>query len=141
MGPVTLHASCIAVKGKGVLILGASGSEKSSLALQLMAYGADLISDDRVKLTRVGSDVTAKAPSAIANMIEARGIGILNASVAQQAKISCVVDMDKIEKERLPISRTYRLFECDIPLLYKVESPAFAAGLLQFLKAGRQDTA
>jgi len=45
----TIHASCVAVDGKGLLITGASGSGKSALALQLMAFGAHLIADDRVK--------------------------------------------------------------------------------------------
>lgn len=137
---VTLHASCVAVQGKGVLIIGASGSGKSSLALQLMAFGADLIADDCTKLMRVGPDVVAKSPANIANMIEARGIGILNATAAPQTKITCVVDMDNAEQDRLPIPRFYPLLGLEIPLLHKVENTAFAAALLQFLKAGRQNT-
>ena len=35
-----LHASCVAVAGRGLLIAGASGSGKSALALDLMAFGA-----------------------------------------------------------------------------------------------------
>jgi HPr kinase/phosphorylase len=37
-----LHASCVALNGRAVLITGKSGSGKSALALQLMAYGAML---------------------------------------------------------------------------------------------------
>ena len=52
MRGVNLHASCIAVHGRGVLILGPSGAGKSSLALQLMALGADLVADDMIEPVR-----------------------------------------------------------------------------------------
>ena len=52
MPPETiLHATCIAWQGRGVLIRGPSGSGKSALALGLMAHGAVLVADDRVKLS------------------------------------------------------------------------------------------
>jgi HPr kinase/phosphorylase len=140
MEPLTLHASCVAFQGKGVLIIGGSGSGKSSLALQLMAYGAVFVSDDRTVVWHVGGDIIARAAPNIANMIEARGIGILNAQSAPQAKITCIVDMDQVEQDRLPKHRSYPLLGCDIPLLHKVENITFAAALLQFIKAGRQDT-
>jgi len=43
------HASCVDFDGKGVLILGASGSGKSSLALACMSLGARLVGDDYVE--------------------------------------------------------------------------------------------
>ena len=50
--PMTnLHASCISINGKAVLILGKSGSGKSDLALRLIDSGATLVADDRVILT------------------------------------------------------------------------------------------
>jgi len=42
-----LHASCVCLEGRAVLIRGASGSGKSGLALQLIALGAALVADDR----------------------------------------------------------------------------------------------
>ena len=44
---VNIHASCVAVRGEGVLILGASGQGKSDLALRLIDRGATLVADDR----------------------------------------------------------------------------------------------
>ena len=46
--PLILHATAVAVAGRGLLIRGASGSGKSGLALEMMARGAQLVSDDRV---------------------------------------------------------------------------------------------
>lgn len=46
-----LHASCIAINSKAVLILGESGSGKSDLALRLIDSGAKLVGDDQIVLT------------------------------------------------------------------------------------------
>ena len=40
---ILLHATAVAVDGSGLLILGPSGSGKSSLAIEILALGADLI--------------------------------------------------------------------------------------------------
>ena len=83
-GPgLTLHATCVAVEGRGVLITGPSGAGKSSLALALMAYGARLVADDRVTLSQVDGALWATCPPTIRGMIEARGIGLLNADALE----------------------------------------------------------
>ena len=46
----TIHATAVSIEDKGILIVGKSGSGKSSLALSLIAKGAHLICDDRAKL-------------------------------------------------------------------------------------------
>ena len=45
-----VHGSAIAIHGKGVLLLGPSGSGKSDLALRLIDRGAKLICDDVVHI-------------------------------------------------------------------------------------------
>ena len=67
----TVHASCVACDGAGVLILGASGAGKSGLALNLMALGAALVADDRVVLSREGDVVLAACPLPLRGLIEA----------------------------------------------------------------------
>jgi HPr kinase/phosphorylase len=44
----TLHASVVAWRGRGLLILGASGAGKSSTALRLIDAGWMLVADDQV---------------------------------------------------------------------------------------------
>ena len=61
-GTLIMHASCVAVQGKGVLILGPSGAGKSSLALQLMALGADLVADDRTEISVQNGAAIARSP-------------------------------------------------------------------------------
>ncbi len=133
-----IHASCVALEGRGLLIRGSSGSGKSGLALKLMAYGAKLVSDDRVKLTLEDGQVLAEAPPAISGLIEARGIGLLNATPVQVAPIVLVVDLDKVETERFPPLRKTDLFGKTVTLLHKVDMPHFPEAILQYLIAGRR---
>ena len=58
-------------------MIGPSGAGKSALALQLLALGAELVADDRTDIIRQGDHLIADVPQAIAGMIEARGMGIL----------------------------------------------------------------
>src|SRR5262245_61986603 len=75
--PLLVHGSAVAWGGRGLLILGASGRGKSALALALTATGAALVADDRVEIVRRGRALVARAPAALAGLVEARGIGIL----------------------------------------------------------------
>ncbi|MCV3271583.1 HPr kinase/phosphorylase [Roseobacter sinensis] len=134
-----LHASTVAHNGRAALIIGAAGQGKSSLALQLMAFGAELVADDRTQVTREGSALWASAPDAIAGLIEARGVGLLNADFAPRAELCLVIDMDHLENDRLPPVREHKIAGIALPCLHKVDSPGFPAAVLQYLKAGRRD--
>jgi len=132
-----LHASCVAFDCRAVLIIGPSGSGKSSLALQLLAYGAVLVADDRTQLQASEAGVLACAPQAIKGMIEARGVGILAAEVCSTARIHLIVDTSLEECDRLPQQREYNLLGHSIPLLHNVRKAYFPAAILQFIKGGR----
>lgn len=139
---LVLHATTVALYGQAVLIRGESGRGKSSLALQLMALGAGLVADDRTCVWRddCGADgdiVMADAPDTLRGRIEARGIGILEADAAGPCRIGLVVDLDQLEEARLPPYRTIDLLGLSLPLVHRVDSPAFPAGILQYLEAGR----
>jgi HPr kinase/phosphorylase len=138
-GPVTVRGGCVAVGARGLLITGAPGAGKSSIALHLMAFGAALVSDDATCLSRPDEGAPmARAPEAIAGRIEARGIGILAAATpAPSVRLAAILDLDVVETERLPPERRRSLLGFSLPLLHKVESPHFAAGLLQYLKSIR----
>ena len=132
-----VHASCVAWQGRGVLILGRSGAGKSALALQLMAYGADLVADDRTELHAEGDVLTARPPAAIAGLIEARGLGLLRTPFVPQAEIALVVDLDQTESDRLPPERQISLLGISRPLALAVPLAHFPAAILCYLKAMR----
>lgn len=134
----TLHASCVVLERRGLLILGAAGTGKSALALGLMALGAALVSDDRTHVRRRGDRVYARAPEAIAGLIEARGLGILRAEAVAEVRVSAVMELDRRDLERLPPPRTIALLGCEVPLLHGQLSPYLPAALLQYFKGGRQ---
>ncbi|KIC40021.1 serine kinase [Ruegeria sp. ANG-R] len=132
-----VHATCIAVQNAGVLIIGASGTGKSALALQMMALGAQLVADDRVNLLTQDNHVMASAVPQILGLIEARGVGLLRAEPAGPARLAYVVDLDGPEPARLPEPEEVRVLGQTVPLLHAAGVPNLAAGLMQLLKMGR----
>jgi len=132
------HASSVEIAGRAVLIFGASGAGKSALALELMAWGARLVSDDQCEITVEGGRVFVRAPVAIRGQIEARGVGILNADAAEVAEVVLVVDLDQGETERLPPQRQRDVAGVLLPLQHKVEKAHFPAAILQYLRSGRR---
>jgi len=102
---MNLHATCVAIEGYGVLLRGPSGSGKSDLALRLIDQYADaiLVADDRVDVVARDGAVYASAPSAIAGMLEVRGVGIVRVTYKDTAKVHLLVDlMDAEQIARLP---------------------------------------
>jgi HPr kinase/phosphorylase len=101
----TVHAGAVVVDGHGVLVRGASGSGKSSLLLALlMADAANrLVADDRVHLEAVAGRLRARAPAAIAGLLEIRGQGIVAVPHIDAAVIDLVVDLVPAEQcRRMP---------------------------------------
>jgi serine kinase of HPr protein (carbohydrate metabolism regulator) len=86
------------VRGSGVLIVGPSGSGKSSLALRLLDRGAALITDDYAYLRVSQEVVIARAPEAIAGKIEVRGIGIVDWPHIAETPVRLAVVLDEGHK-------------------------------------------
>lgn len=135
--PLTLHATTVARGGRGLVILGPSGSGKSALALQLMAWGAALVADDTTRLSLRGGVVYASAAPATRGVIEARGVGLLRAATVVGAAVTLAVDLARVETERLPPRHTVAFLGQEIPLILGSNAPHFAAAVWQCLKAGR----
>ena len=95
-----VHATCVARRGVGVLLMGDSGIGKSDLALRLIERGAKLVADDRVELFMQNRTLSARAPEPLAQMIEVRGLGVIAVPAAPQARIALAVEM--IEEGYVP---------------------------------------
>ncbi len=132
-----LHASCVAVKGRGLLIRGPSGSGKSGLALQLMAFGAQLVADDQTLLQRDGNNLIASCPGLLSGLIEARGVGILRSLALPMVQVAVAVDMAENGTERLPEPRQCDILGVRVDLVQRVDAPHFASALMCLLSDGR----
>ena len=135
-----LHATAVAdPAGRGLLILGPSGSGKSALAWQLLAIGARLVADDRTVVTAGDDGLTLSCPPTIRGLIEARGIGLLRAETVTQAPLVLAVDLGRDESDRLPPRREIVLLGHRIDLVLGPVTAHFSAALLHYLAWGRLD--
>ena len=98
-----IHASCAAREGKGVLLIGPSGSGKSDLLLRLLDHGFALVADDRVEI-EAGC---AAPPPALAGLIEVRGLGIFRLPFTAPVPLALAVELGR--GERLPAPAQYQL--------------------------------
>jgi HPr kinase/phosphorylase len=116
MSTVCLHATTIALNETAVLIRGASGSGKSSLALQILetagtglrdhVLAASLVADDQTELVLRSGQLFASPPKALEGLIEVRGQGILKVAFLRELPLVLVVDLKPAASiERLPDER------------------------------------
>jgi len=100
------HATLVILQNKGVLIRGASGSGKSSLALALLDHAtsrgwfARLVADDQVYLRAAHNRLLAQAPQAIAGLIELPPLGPVPIGHEARAVVDWVVDL--VASETVP---------------------------------------
>ncbi|MCV0394679.1 MAG: HPr kinase/phosphorylase [Rhizobiaceae bacterium] len=96
---VNIHAGCVLLGDRGVLIRGDAGSGKSTLALALLAavrgFGgfASLVCDDRAELETRGGRLLARCPAAIAGLVEIRGLGVVTRPFRPVAVVDLAVTL------------------------------------------------
>ena len=111
-----IHASCVAIGGRAVLLAGPSGVGKSDLALRLIDRGATLVSDDYTVVTRDGERALASAPGTICGKIEVRGVGIVAIESEEQVEVALLLLLDE-QVQRLPEPETRILAGVPIPAI------------------------
>lgn len=130
MPGITVHATAVSISGTAILIRGAPGAGKSTLALELIELPgsglsdrilqASLISDDQTDLTADGGKILCSAPSALAGLLEVRGLGIVKVPVAGPAVLKLIVDLVSAdEASRLPDVNDQKvvLLGMEVPLI------------------------
>lgn len=133
-----LHANCIAVAGKGLLILGPSGAGKSSLSLQLIALGAQLVADDRTLVWAENQHLIAAAPTSITGLIEARGIGILRLLACPRIPVVAAIDLSEpATPARMPPQRSTVIADISLDFLHMQNTPHFPSLLMCYLLGER----
>jgi serine kinase of HPr protein (carbohydrate metabolism regulator) len=112
----TLHATCVAIGGRGILLAGGSGCGKSDLALRLIDRGARLVSDDHTLLRAEGGRLLAAAPATIAGKLEMRGVGIVELAALESAPVCLLAELERVP-DRLPEPATVSLAGLDVPAI------------------------
>lgn len=119
---------------RALLLLGAPGVGKSATALELISRGAKLAGDDVVRLRRDSNTVWIEPPES--DIIEARGVGLIRAPIAQAAPISLAVRLsndfpaERPEHEmRLPPVKSYKVLGVALPFVETKVSFTLVAAL------------
>jgi HPr kinase/phosphorylase len=123
----TRHGVFMDILGLGVLLTGESGLGKSELGLELISRGHGLVADDAVDFYRVSQDtVLGRCPELLANLLEVRGIGLLDikaifgeTAVRRKMRLKLIVHLVRRETlerefERLPYEPLYESI-LDVP--------------------------
>ena len=114
MSRILHQASCVALRGRALLIEGPPGSGKSSLALALIDRGAVLVGDDGMALEVRGGLLWALPPPRISGLLEVRNVGLIAMPVTE-ALVALVVTLDH-KAPRLPdAAREARRAGCAVP--------------------------
>jgi serine kinase of HPr protein (carbohydrate metabolism regulator) len=113
-----IHATSVAIAGKGVIFMGPSGSGKSDLALRLIDQGAKLICDDYTQVTVEDEELLATQAPNISGLLEVRGAGLLNLPFASNVPLKLAVNLVQRDKiERLPEPQFFDCLGQKLPLL------------------------
>ena len=108
-----VHATTIAIAGKGIMLRGPSGSGKSDLALRLIeqpgtglgtqVLQARLVADDQTEVYLRAGRLWVRCPETIKGKLEVRGLGILNLKPHAACPLALVVDLMPGNRiERMP---------------------------------------
>lgn len=127
---VTVHATCVAMGGRGVLLRGAPGAGKSDLALRLIASRATLVSDDQVIISRQADRLIASAPVNLQGLLEVRGVGICSYPFMRECQLAVIVDLVcGATPERLPDAKAHIQTILGLDVSAMVLDPFHASGV------------
>ncbi len=113
-----LQATCVAIAGRAVLITGAPGIGKSSLALALIDRGAVLVGDDGVSLSAADGQLFACPPPHTSGLLEVRNLGLLPFSVAANQRVCLAVELTADAPRFINETMTKLICGMPVPALY-----------------------
>ncbi|MEQ9812091.1 MAG: HPr kinase/phosphatase C-terminal domain-containing protein [Azospirillaceae bacterium] len=131
-----LHAACVSIAGRGVLILGPSGSGKSDLALRLVDEGAELVGDDQLLIAGTPEGVLARPAPDLAGFLEVRGLGVMPVRrLRGQTLLDLAIELG-VPAERVPRPRTYALAGHTLPFFAVDPAAPSATARVRLLAGG-----
>lgn len=119
--PISQHATCIRLDGRGVLLRGPSGSGKSDLAWRLMQppFSAELVADDQTRVVKRKGSLFASCPEPLQGLLEMRGLGLISLPFLVEAPLHLVVEL--VPRDDVP-----RMPEPTFAALCGLELPSIA---------------
>lgn len=135
-GRVGVHGTAVSIEGAGLVITGPSGSGKSGLAAQLLAFGADLVCDDIVILEARPEGVMATAPPGAPSAIELRGLGIAPIRTRTPVPVAAILSLGP-SMGRLPETTFLRILDRDLRHASHPHTMDLAAKLLVWMQGFR----
>jgi HPr kinase/phosphorylase len=127
---IKLNGVLMDIMGQGIMLTGASGIGKSETALELVNKGYQLIADDVTEFyLDSNDDLVGRANPIIKNLMEVRGLGIINindifgaSAVLEEKKLNLVINLEKWDAkkkyDRLGEDNFYfKILGLDIPLI------------------------
>lgn len=100
-----IHATLVKLDGKGILLIGKSGSGKSDLALRLIENKkASLVADDIVDIVLQNGKLVGSVSQNLAGLLEVRNIGIIKYPYIESSSVDMLVNLTESseEIERMP---------------------------------------
>lgn len=111
------QSTCVAIEGRAMLIEGAPGVGKSSLALALIDRGAVLIGDDSVMLEERERALYALPHPNTHGLMEVRGVGIVAMPVAPVAPVALMLRLDEGAPRHIEQAPTTIVGEISLPCI------------------------
>jgi hypothetical protein len=101
-GLVPLHAACVGLQGRGILLMGPSGAGKSTISLQSLQEGFDFLAEDSVFVAPTSMRATGTS-----NFLHVRGDSL---SWLEQSRLRSVIASSPVIRRRSGIEK----FEVDL---------------------------
>ena len=125
--PESYHGVFVSIANKGILIIGAPGIGKSSLALELLYQGHQLIADDSVDVVAIDGQLIGRCPPLLEKVIYSRELGLISIPAIfgdfawqQEHSLDYVVKLQPQHPEQLTFSQSdkqYTIANVQLPLL------------------------
>ena len=139
----THHGVLLNISGQGIFIVGEPGIGKSSLALECLYQGHQLIADDVVEFSCIEQHIIGHCPALLRDLLHTRELGLLQVTThfgkqawQVQTQLDLVIQLQNkafIEHDGLtPRLTSIRICRQDIPTLtLSIQNPASLINRIQ----------
>ncbi|MBU6266209.1 MAG: HPr kinase/phosphatase C-terminal domain-containing protein [Sphingomonadales bacterium] len=100
------QATAVGIGSRALLIEGAPGVGKSSLALALIDRGARLIGDDSILLERIGGHLHARPHPNTHGLLEIRNLGLIPFPASDGGPVALVLTLDRAAPRYIEAAET-----------------------------------